>query len=131
MTRFHTTSYKNACGWYTLQEQWHSGHNETLSIPLQITICFQSSLLSLWHQKQPTSQYANTCYCEYSSGNHNVLMFGFYTKNGQSSSEELLTLSPAARRIQHILVSDQHCALEGEVDRDKKRRDGIKTVPVN
>lgn len=89
-----------------LLAQWHSGHNETLSIPLQITLCFQSSLLNLWHQKQPTSEYANTRYCEYSSGNHNVLVFGFYTKNGQLSSEKLLTLSPAVRCIRHILVSD-------------------------
>lgn len=47
------------------------------------------------------------------------------------STEKSLTLSKTVRYIQHILVSDYHCGLEEEeVDR-KKRRDGIKTVPVN
>lgn len=46
-------------------------------------------------------------------------------------TEKALTLSTTVRHIQHILVSDYHCALEEEeVDR-KKRGDGIKTVPVN
>lgn len=48
------------------------------------------------------------------------LCLAFIQKNGHLSSEKPLTLSPAVRRIQHILVSDQHCALEGEVDRGKK-----------
>lgn len=119
------------CSWLIqiLLAQWCPGHNKTWSIPFHINICFQSGQLSPWNQNQPPSQYTNTCYYKFNSNNSNMLAFAFYTENRWMSTEKALNLSTTGKHIQHILVSAWMCF--GRRSWQKKKRDGIKTVPVN